>query len=268
MFLNRLKETVKKSLIMSHSLIAPFIPASYRAYTCPGGRIYLNIKESPMMLARCLGLYEVEKTKAISRLLSPGGVFIDVGANKGDFTLLAAKIVGNAGKVFAFEPEPENCHWISKSIQLNGYNNIKLSELALSDTNGEAQLYLGKKSGWHTLLAGQADRNQGTIKISIDTLDNVLEGIGQDRVDMIKIDVEGAEYEVLNGAYQTLIRNHKIILLIDIHPELGVNPLKVCTFLNDLGFSLYQMRYPFNLATHPHHNLREVIAYRDQLPND
>lgn len=72
------------------------------------------------MLSRALGLYEPEKTHELCSLLRPGMTFIDVGANKGDFTLLAAKCVGETGRVIAFEPAPENCKWIRESIAANG----------------------------------------------------------------------------------------------------------------------------------------------------
>ena len=68
-------------------------------------------------------------------------VFVDVGANKGDFSLLAQRLVGDGGLVIAVEPEPENCHWIKKSIAANGYHGIRLVEASLSDGEGEATLY-------------------------------------------------------------------------------------------------------------------------------
>jgi FkbM family methyltransferase len=82
-----------------------------------------------------------------------------VGGNKGDFALLAAKLAGENGKVVCIEPEPTNHGWIRRSIELNGYKNIHLSNLALSDRDGECTLYLGTKSGSHTLVSGAPDWN-------------------------------------------------------------------------------------------------------------
>lgn len=84
------------------------------------------------MLARALGLYEPEKTRAVQALLKLGETFVDVGGNKGDFALLAAKITGENGKVVCIEPEPTNLSWIRRSIDLNGYKNIQLCNLALT----------------------------------------------------------------------------------------------------------------------------------------
>ena len=105
----------KRWLINNHDRIRRFIPDRYFVFAEAGGNIYLNIKESPMMLARALGLYEPEKTKAIQDLLKSRETFIDVGGNKGDFALLASKIAGGHGRVICIEPEPANCGWNQRS---------------------------------------------------------------------------------------------------------------------------------------------------------
>jgi FkbM family methyltransferase len=262
MLVCKLKEAIKKVLIKYHAALVPLIPNKHLPYRFAGGRIYLNIKESPMMLARILGQYEVAKTKAISILLGSGATLVDVGANKGDFTLLAARAVGKDGRVLSFEPEPENCKWIRKSMQLNGYTNIALYEVALSGVDGSAQLHLGKKSGWHTLLPVQSNLRERTINVPTRALDSVLEEANQFKVDVMKVDVEGAELEVLKGAYSTLSNNRNIVLLVDIHPALGVDPEEVCSFLLKLGFSIYEMSFPFNTPARIDNNLKEILARR------
>ncbi len=238
-----------KNLIMkSYYIWSRIIPSFYFPYRFSGGRIYLDIKESRAMLARALGLYELDKYKAIRNFLPAGGVFIDVGANKGDFSLVATKIAGNKGTVFSFEPEPENCGWIKKSISLNGYKNIFLHQIALSDENGLAPFYLGKKTGWHTLLPDQTRRNKKVIKVQVRTLDSLLKELSfNKKIDMIKIDVEGSEMTVLQGAEETLKANKDIVLLVDIHPRMGVIAENVCKFLISLGFSVFQEKEPFNI---------------------
>ena len=236
----------------------------YYPYRFSGGRLYLNIAESPMMLARVLGLYEVNKHKAIKSLLRPGNTFIDIGVNKGDFSLLAAKIVGEAGHVLSFEPEPTNVRWTKKSIDLNGYDNIQLFEIALSDENGEATLYLGKKSGFNTLVPNQRARDCGIINVKTKTLDRFLEEVEFNfSIDMIKIDVEGSEMEVLRGASRALSENNNVILLIDIHPRLGVDPENVCNYLMEEGFSIFHEKPPFSVpVTKYSRRLTSIIARR------
>lgn len=250
-----------KLLFKIYSKILP-VPNRYFPYRFAGGRIYLNIKESPMMLARAVGLYERNKTKAIRSFLTPGMTFVDIGANKGDFSLIAARIVGDSGRVLAFEPEPNNCEWIKKSIGLNGYPNITLHELALGDKNERAQLYLGYKSGWHSLLPSSPLCNTGTISVSKRTLDSVLEETSNVNVNLMKIDVEVAELEVLRGARQTLTTNRDIVLLVDVHALLGVNPVQVFDCLSELGFSIHEMRQPYHRLTRNNVARREILAKR------
>lgn len=252
----------QRILINHHETIRWLIPDRYFAFPGLGGRIYLNIKESSMMLARAFGLYELRKVKAVQALLKSGDTFVDVGGNKGDFALLAAKITGDSGRVFCIEPEPTNCKWIRQSIQLNKYENVELCSVALSDRNSEALLHLGTKSGSHTLLSGQPERNQGCLKVPTRTLDALLKERRAPSVQMIKIDVEGAELQVLRGSVETIKNNPDIVLLLDIHPSLGVDPAAVFDFLTSLGLTVCQMRPPYNLPATPHQGIDDVLARR------
>ena len=253
---------IKRLLIDNHDRIRWLIPEHYFAYSVPGGRIYLNIKESSMMMQRSLGLYEPEKTKAVQDLLKPGETFVDVGGNKGDFALLASKIVGGRGKVICVEPEPINVGWIKRSIELNGYENIQLCGLALSDHDGDSVLHLGTKSGFHTLLSGAPDRDQGSLTVRTRTLDSLLTELGADRVNVLKIDVEGAELMVLKGAAETIRANPHIVVLLDIHPFLGVNPIEVFDYLSSLGLTACRMCSPYNIPATPHEGIYDVVARR------
>jgi len=250
----------KRLLINHHDKIRWCIPDRYFVCSAPGGKIYLNIKESSMMLERCFWLYEPEKTKAVQNFLRPGDSFVDVGGNKGDFALLAAKIVGPRGKVICVEPEPKNFGWITRSVQLNGYENIQLCNVALSDHDGEAALHLGAKSGFHTLLSGAPERDHGFVKVKTRTLDGLLRDSKIQSVNILKIDVEGAELQVLRGAAETIRANPHLVVLLDLHPSLGVNVAEVFDFLASLGLSVFQMRSPYNLPALPTREIYDVVA--------
>lgn len=238
------------------------MPDRHAAYSYAGGKIYLNVKESPMMLARALDAYERAKMAAVRHFLKPGMTFVDVGGNKGDFALLAARITGNSGAVLCFEPERENCRWIRKSIEINHYNNISLHEVALSNRNGMAELYLGQKSGWHTLLSGQERSDVGTVLVRTATLDSILATLSLGKIDVMKIDVEGAELQVLEGAQKTLSANAGIVLLLDVHPRMGVDPKQVDGVLSKMGFSIHSMDHPLEGPIEVTDHLRELVAYR------
>jgi FkbM family methyltransferase len=206
----------------------------YRRYHVHGFTIFLNVSESPMMLARARGRYDIDKITLLCRILKAGMVFVDVGANKGDFTLLAATLVGPTGLVHAFEPAPGNVAMLRQSIAANGLTNIRVHDLALSDASGEATLYLaGRRSGWHSLIGGLPDRDAGTVCVRTRRLDDFDLG----SVHAIKIDVEGAEQMVLEGARETLVRNRPIVL-VDLHPDLGVDLAAVAQFFAELDYSV------------------------------
>jgi FkbM family methyltransferase len=256
------KHLVGSWLVRHHQTIAPLLWDHHAPYRFAGGKIYLNVKESPMMLARAFGIYEPLKMGAVQHFLRPGMTFIDVGGNKGDFALLAAHVTGKQGTVLCFEPEPRNCDWVRKSIDVNRYANVTLYEMAISDHSGTAQLYLGRKSGWHTLLSGQEKSDAGKIKVLTTTLDGIVERESLKSVDVMKIDVEGAELQVLNGAQATLAANRNIVLLIDVHPKMGVKPQEVSSLLASSGFGVYRMEPPFDKLAVITDDLRELVAYR------
>jgi FkbM family methyltransferase len=257
-----MRETYKSLLLKTYPVWSSVMPGFYYPYKLEAGWVYLNIKESRMMLQRALGCYEESKHQAFKQFLRPGATFVDVGCNKGDFTLLASRLVGPQGHVLAFEPHPENCRWIRKSIRKNSYRNIDLYEMALSDVDGTAQLHLGEKSGFHTLLAGKPQREKGTINVQTRCLDSWLAEIGFDRsIDAIKIDVEGADLHVLRGARQTISRNPGIVVFLDVHPHLGVNPKEVCDFLRGFGLELFAEEPPFTTAIQDSSSLDALIAH-------
>jgi FkbM family methyltransferase len=257
-----MKNSLQRWLFENHWRIRRFLPDRYFQFRFPGGKIYLNLKMHRGMLSRALGMYEPAKMEAVLKLLKPGSTFIDIGANIGDFSLLAASVAGSAGRVLAFEPESTNCGLMKRNIELNGYKNIEVFQLALSDSNGEASLYLGDRCDYHSLLRDQPERKAGVIAVKTRTLDSFLEEFGQNRVDMIKVDVEGAELEVLRGAREVLRRNPDVVLLLELHPPLGVNPAEVCDFLSHLGLSLFQLSSQFNTPARVHENMSEVLACR------
>jgi FkbM family methyltransferase len=125
--------------------------------------------------------------------------------------------------------------WLKKGVVKNRFKNVDLRNSALSDKDGEAILYLGELSGWHTLKAGEKSIKSGQILVQTNRLDS----LAQEKVDCIKIDVEGLEYEVLLGAIDTIKKNKPSILL-DFHPKHGVDVDSVKGLLREWGYETYQ----------------------------
>jgi FkbM family methyltransferase len=158
-----------------------------------------------------LGSYEATKQKTIASLVRRGMVCWDVGANVGFYTLLLAELVGPGGRVFAFEPFRSNVAVLRRHVQINGYQNVRIFPCALGDFDGDAGFAPGPTTAMGHLTAG------GPLRVACSRADTLLTA-GQIEVpDVIKLDVEGAEADVLRGALRAL--EHRPILFVATHGE-------------------------------------------------
>lgn len=165
--------------------------------------VKFNTGESCPELA--LGTYEVPIQNIFTQHLKPGNVFYDIGANVGFFSIIAAKLVGDKGKVYAFEPGEGNANSIRHNARLNNFNHIEVIEKAVSHTSGEGQLLLAKYSGGHALATADAPPDlAGEVTVDLVSIDDL---IAQNKIappNFVKIDVEGAELDVLKGMTETI----------------------------------------------------------------
>ncbi len=137
------------------------------------------------------------------------GTFLDVGANVGKYSVILGNQLKENGKVFAFEPEPSNLKALKKNLELNKLTNVIIIPFACSDKKDKLKLYLNEKnSGGHSLIKKQ----KKFIEVEVDTLDNIIKKYKIKKVHLIKIDVEGAEADVLKGAKIILERDHPRII--------------------------------------------------------
>jgi FkbM family methyltransferase len=141
------------------------------------------------------------------------GLAIDIGANGGMHTVPLARALKNRGEVISIEPEPKNFSILKKNILLNKLKNVIPLNLACSDSEGESTFYLDRSGdGGHSLIKETPIKKSGEIKVKTDRLDNIIKILNIKRVDLIKIDVEGAESLVLKGAKKTLRKFHPKII--------------------------------------------------------
>lgn len=141
-----------------------------------------------------------------------GDIVVDVGANIGMFSLKAAKSAGKDGLVIAIEPEEANVNLLHHNIKANGFNNVIVVKKAAGNRTGWVNLYL-KEPGTHTILPSRTP----FIRVEMDTLDNILSELGITEVNFLKIDTEGAEIEILQGAEKTLSSKHIKISIAAYH---------------------------------------------------
>jgi FkbM family methyltransferase len=159
-----------------------------------------------------LGLFEPAESRLLASLLSPGDVFVDVGAHIGWFSTIAAALVGRSGRVVACEPYPVTARRLRDNISRNGYENVNVVETAIGSHTGRLSLATGNgDSGGVTALDWARD---GRVEVPVALLDEVTAEL--ESLALLKVDVEGWEAHVLQGASKTLSRTEHV--LIEINP--------------------------------------------------
>lgn len=176
-----------------------------------------------------LGSYELRKRKAFEAEIRPAAVVYDIGANVGFYTILAADLVGPAGRVYAFEPLGRNVDYIRRHAALNRFENIEVFEAAVADQGGEAFFDPGA-----SIATGHISET-GTVKVRQMSLDELLAAGEIFPPDIIKVDVEGAEHAVFRGA-QKLVEQFQPLIFLDTHGR-EVHDQTV-QFLTDKGYGI------------------------------
>ncbi|HVM18185.1 MAG TPA: FkbM family methyltransferase [Gaiellaceae bacterium] len=162
------------------------------------------------------GVYEPTMTRLIEERVRAGDVVVDVGANIGYHTLLFARLVGPEGRVVAFEPDEENFAVLAENVRANGYANVELVRAAVADRSGTVALRRSSdNSGDHRIFA--ADEERETVEVPCVTLDEHLGDAV--RVDVVKVDVQGAEAAVLRGMRGVLARSPVRAILTEVWPQ-------------------------------------------------
>jgi len=164
------------------------------------------------------GTWEPYTTDILKRILREGMIIVDIGANIGYYSLLAASLVGETGRVYAFEPEPHNYNLLKRNISANGYTNIEAHQKAVSSKAGKRALYVGTQSGTHSLFNV---RETTTKSVMVDLV--VMDEFFRERkknVDIVKVDVQGAEMDVLMGMQNVIQNNDHLRLLTEFEPDL------------------------------------------------
>lgn len=165
------------------------------------------------------GIYEMVLQDLLAHELREGSVFYDVGANAGFFSLLAARLVGSSGCVYSFEPVEENAVDIESQMILNGIHNCEVHRIALSNKPGILQMHTGPNSSMGRIVTSEEAKQSAAPLLSVDvtTLDSFAPK--HRPPDLIKIDVEGEEANVLDGARSILNLPQAPTLVIELHGE-------------------------------------------------
>lgn len=191
------------------------------------------------------GCWEKSETEAFVDRLKKGGVCVDVGANFGHYALVAANLMGEEGLVVAFEPHPQCFTLLKENAELALHGNLVLEQAALGDEEGRLDLFTSLDNpGGHSFSSNHVRRvGKGVgkkVAVQTYTLDKYLSRSGINRpVDIIKIDVEGFEYRVLQGALET-IRRDRPVVFCEVPPaglqSFGNSYHQVLKFFSDLSY--------------------------------
>lgn len=232
-----------------------------------GSKMHVNVHDKDRSMRRTFRAYALRRvheeatTELFKKVVKEGDVIVDLGANLGYFTLFAAKLAGKKGKVYSFEPEPRNYDYLVKNIELNGYDNIVAAQKAVSDKLGKVKLYICPyDSGHHTINqyggieAYKPDfvyDNAVLDFVEVETivLDDFFKG---QAIDVIKMDVEGAEMLALSGMDGIIRRSKNLKMFVEFFPllikEMGSSPEEfIRKLLEDYNFSIFIIGHDYSM---------------------
>jgi FkbM family methyltransferase len=182
-----------------------------------GSKVEVTLGNDNSLCLYVAGSFEPNEFAFLDRVLGPGMVFIDVGANEGLFSVFAARRVGASGRVIAFEPSSRERVILQSNIARNRLTNVAIIPAALAAEAGVARLQVApKRHGGHNTLGAFAHDGMAAVEseeIAVETLDALAQDLALERVDVMKIDVEGTEVKVLTGARDLLARSRPTLLI-------------------------------------------------------
>jgi len=194
------------------------------------------------------GVFEKSESEFLMRMLKPGMTVLDIGAHHGFYTLLASRSVGDGGHVFAFEPSPRERKKLNWHVRWNHCSNVEVFDVALGASAGEAELFLaaGRETGCNGLRPPAVRGTPKRVNVSLDTVDNFLSRRKIERVDFVKLDVEGAELSVLGGAGTLLSGRPRPVLLAEVcdlrTAAWGYSASEILKYLSDRGYRWFELQ--------------------------
>ena len=187
------------------------------------------------------GVFGAAEVGLLGTLCREGMSVLDLGANVGFHTLLFARTVGARGHVWAFEPDPDNFATLRRNLELNSYGNVTAVQAAVGTATGKGSLYHSPFHCDHRTYP--TEEGQREVPVAMVSVDEYLPP-GQ-RIDLVKMDIQGAEGMALQGMKRTLASNPGVVIVMEFWPEglrkTGFSPGWVLSDLENMGFVLYRI---------------------------
>ncbi len=190
--------------------------------------------------------FEKQEQLFLSSVLNKGDYFIDIGANIGLFTLIAADIVGRSGRVIAFEPTPETYRRLLGNIELNKFDNIDAYSIGLSNSPQKLKFNISSNGydAWNSFANSVCSNLQEQIDVNVSTLDLVLDKYEKSKIKLVKIDAEGWEKFILQGG-TNFLSNYSPQLLVEFTEQntfdAGYMVQEIYDYMVDLGYMWYRI---------------------------
>jgi FkbM family methyltransferase len=204
-----------------------------------GAAFFCDLQDTISREVCFTGRYEPQETQLALRILQPGMSAVDVGANWGYFTLLCAHLVGGNGRVLTLEPHPHLASILAGNVRSNQLSHVQVRTMAAAAGPG-VRAFIGydERGGNWGVSRTARDREAPDFKCETAALDTLLDELGWNRVDLVKVDIEGAEAEAIRGMTEGLARRRYRYVLLECHPA----------ELSAAGASIEQCLEPFSRA--------------------
>jgi FkbM family methyltransferase len=214
--------------------------------TVNGVRMVLNQDDPVLCGALALGAYERFELSVFRDTLKPGMNVLDIGANIGLFAAAAAHLLNGNGRIVAIEPDADNCGYLAKTIALNNLRGITIVEAAASNADATTELFLcPDNKADHRIFSKGARTARRTRIVKTVTMDAVVAGLKLDSVDVIKLDIQGAEGLALAGMQNILANNPSVVIFMEFWPwgltQAGTDAKTLLRNLRDLGFTVSEL---------------------------
>lgn len=205
--------------------------------------VALNPNDPVVSGALMLGAYEKAETRLFRTACRPGMIVLDVGANVGYYTALAMRALGPDGVIIAMEPDPDSFSYLQKTVAANGNARVTCVPMAAAGESGEATLFISRHNrGDNRLYANEFGTESLTVQTV--TVDDLLKGLGIDKVNLVKIDVQGFEGHVLGGMQATLAHSSPLIIMMEFWPHglrsAGFEPERIFTLCERLNLRIFK----------------------------
>ena len=192
-----------------------FVPSGVSTVRYDGLELDIDTRMYPEMLIEDRSGHLPIRNLAFKNMVKPGMNVVDVGASIGYYTLVAANLVGSTGRVYAFEPTPTTFELLKRNVERANFKNVTLVEKAVADFVGTTKLHLSKRNPLaNSFGIGRTDSN--FVEVEVTTLDAFFENT---KVDVVKMNIEGAELLTLRGMKNLLERNPNLVMMVEFDPE-------------------------------------------------